>query len=131
MAMKVTGGFILDENGEQVAKDVYIKDGKIVEHVADGDIREQFDATGLLISPGFVDVHVHLREPGGEKKETIKQELKPRHGVALRQWQLCPIRALSLTMLSNWTCCKRVFRKRQWCACFRMLRLQQGNLAKS
>lgn len=76
MAMKVTGGFILDENGEQVAKDVYIKDGKIVEYVAEGDIREQFDATGLLISPGFVDVHVHLREPGGEKKETIETGTK-------------------------------------------------------
>ena len=76
MAMKVTGGFILDENGEQVAKDVYIKDGKIVEHVAEGDIREQLDATGLLISPGFVDVHVHLREPGGEKKETIETGAK-------------------------------------------------------
>ncbi|MFP7285020.1 dihydroorotase [Shouchella clausii] len=76
MAMKVTGGFILDENGEQVAKDVYIKDGKIVEHVAEGDICEQLDATGLLISPGFVDVHVHLREPGGETKETIETGTK-------------------------------------------------------
>ena len=30
------------------------------------------DANGCLLSPGFVDLHVHLREPGGEKKETIE-----------------------------------------------------------
>ena len=29
------------------------------------------DAAGKLVSPGFIDLHVHLREPGGEKKETI------------------------------------------------------------
>ena len=33
---------------------------------------ECIDANGCLLSPGFVDLHVHLREPGGEKKETIE-----------------------------------------------------------
>ena len=32
---------------------------------------EVIDAEGLVVSPGFIDFHVHLREPGGEKKETI------------------------------------------------------------
>ena len=32
---------------------------------------EIIDAEGLFVSPGFIDLHVHLREPGGEKKETI------------------------------------------------------------
>ena len=32
---------------------------------------EIIDAEGKFISPGFIDVHVHLREPGGEHKETI------------------------------------------------------------
>ncbi len=33
---------------------------------------ETFDATGLVVAPGFVDLHCHLREPGGESSETIE-----------------------------------------------------------
>ncbi|MGB3101459.1 MAG: dihydroorotase, partial [Psychrobacillus psychrotolerans] len=35
-------------------------------------VAQQIDGKGLLLSPGFIDVHVHLREPGGEQKETIE-----------------------------------------------------------
>jgi dihydroorotase len=52
---------------------VLIVDGKvarIAERIEDKEA-DIFDATGLLIAPGFVDVHVHLREPGFEYKETI------------------------------------------------------------
>ena len=34
-------------------------------------VDEVFDASGLLVAPGFIDMHVHLREPGQEHKETI------------------------------------------------------------
>ena len=34
------------------------------------------DGKGMLLSPGFIDVHVHLREPGGEHKETIESGTK-------------------------------------------------------
>ncbi|MBS4193919.1 dihydroorotase [Lederbergia citri] len=54
--------------------DLRISDGKIAEIgeslVNNGE--EEFDATGLTIAPGFVDLHIHLREPGGEHKETIE-----------------------------------------------------------
>ncbi|MBW8348608.1 dihydroorotase [Bacillus sp. IITD106] len=54
--------------------DLRVKDGKIAEIgeslVNNGE--EEFDATGLTIAPGFVDLHIHLREPGGEHKETIE-----------------------------------------------------------
>src|SRR5205823_5311376 len=35
------------------------------------DASESIDATGLVVCPGFVDIHTHLREPGFEHKETI------------------------------------------------------------
>ncbi|WHY02315.1 dihydroorotase [Neobacillus sp. DY30] len=60
-------------NGEKKLADILIKDGKIVkidkkiETAADRTI----NAEGMLVAPGFIDLHVHLREPGGEKKETI------------------------------------------------------------
>lgn len=53
--------------------DVLIRDGKIAEvgkniQVESGDVK---DMTGLIVCPGLVDLHCHLREPGLERKETI------------------------------------------------------------
>src|SRR5207237_6151991 len=41
--------------------------GKIVANGAD-----VFDATGMIVAPGFIDIHAHLREPGQENSETIE-----------------------------------------------------------
>lgn len=52
-----------------------IRDGKIAElgqDLSPGDKEEQFDAEGSYLSPGWMDMHVHLREPGYEYKETIE-----------------------------------------------------------
>jgi dihydroorotase len=68
MNLIITGGTIIDRNGERRA-DVHIADGHVVESC---DPDETIDATGLVVSPGFVDLHTHLREPGREEAETIE-----------------------------------------------------------
>lgn len=54
--------------------DVAIKDGIVYEIGSDipATNAEQFDASGLIVAPGFIDMHVHLREPGFEQAETIE-----------------------------------------------------------
>ncbi|MDG4655860.1 dihydroorotase [Ectobacillus antri] len=66
-------GRYINENGEIESGDILIKNGKIAAVGASlqADITETIDLAGKLITPGFIDVHVHLREPGGEHKETI------------------------------------------------------------
>ena len=62
---------------EVVKKDVLVKDGKIAmiaENIVGDD--EIFDAKGLYVFPGLIDMHVHLREPGFEKKENIESGCK-------------------------------------------------------
>ncbi|MBC1501380.1 dihydroorotase [Listeria weihenstephanensis] len=66
-------GKVLTETGELVVKDVAMEDGRVTA-IGDGIENENakvIDVAGKLIVPGLVDVHVHLREPGGEHKETI------------------------------------------------------------
>ncbi|MBP7829210.1 MAG: dihydroorotase [Kiritimatiellae bacterium] len=58
----------LDETG-----DVFIVDGRLAEVPAQTpDGTEIIEARGLAVAPGFIDLHVHLREPGGEDAETIE-----------------------------------------------------------
>jgi dihydroorotase len=65
------GGTVVDEGGERVA-DVALADGRIVA-VGDGlDADRVVDASGCLVSPGLVDLHTHLRQPGREDAETIE-----------------------------------------------------------
>jgi len=67
----IRGGTVLDRSGESRA-DVAIEDGNIVDvgPALEGDVT--LDATGCIITAGFVDLHVHLREPGREEAETIE-----------------------------------------------------------
>ncbi|MDR6124249.1 dihydroorotase [Bacillus sp. SLBN-46] len=60
-------------NGEKKQADILIENGTItkIDSTIDAMVDRKVDAAGKLVSPGFVDLHVHLREPGGEKKETI------------------------------------------------------------
>ena len=67
----VKGGRVLDATGERVA-DVVVRGGRIVEVGTDLRGDDVLDATGCLVTPGLVDVHAHLREPGMEEAETIE-----------------------------------------------------------
>jgi len=60
------------EAGQVRTGDIRIEAGKITDLAAIPQVGETvIDASGLFVAPGFVDIHVHLREPGGEHKETI------------------------------------------------------------
>ena len=83
----IRGGCVVDPaNGIEAIQDVLIHDGKIQQI---GELEREcnssraavqlplnpavkvIDATGLIVTPGLIDMHVHLREPGFEHKETI------------------------------------------------------------
>ena len=74
----VRNGRVLDPaTGTDAIRDVLLDGEKIVEVAPPGKISadqsaETFDATGLIVAPGFIDLHVHLREPGQESSETIE-----------------------------------------------------------
>src|SRR5262245_29862655 len=73
MDLIVKNGRVVDpaRNLDKVA-DVVIREGKIQKiGSANGGSLPVFDATGLIVAPGFFDIHVHLREPGTEEAETI------------------------------------------------------------
>src|SRR5699024_7549123 len=73
LSLRLKRGIVL-EQGETVERDILIENGKIVrmDEKIDAEAEEIIDLEGKLVTPGFVDVHVHLREPGGEHKETIE-----------------------------------------------------------
>ncbi len=76
MRLLIKNGYVIDPaQGTNAGKSVFIEDGRVVGLMAHSDDSpegaEVIDATGLIVAPGFVDMHVHLREPGQEYKETI------------------------------------------------------------
>ncbi len=68
MNVLITGGTVIDRSGERHT-DVYVADGNVVESC---EPEVTVDAAGLVVCPGFVDLHTHLREPGKEEAETIE-----------------------------------------------------------
>lgn len=73
MWLLLRNGRIIDPScGIDETGDLLISDGRIVPLAAREGPGEVYDCTGLVICPGLIDMHVHLREPGFEHKETIR-----------------------------------------------------------
>jgi dihydroorotase len=75
-SLLIKGGQLIDPAAKINAPvDVLLRDGRVAEVALPNKIRgsadEKFDARGLIVAPGFIDLHVHLREPGQSYKETI------------------------------------------------------------
>jgi dihydroorotase len=75
-AIIIHNGRVIDPaNRRDKRADLVIVDGRIAEKSAIRDPRsaiEEIDASGLIVAPGLIDMHVHLREPGFSHKETIE-----------------------------------------------------------
>jgi dihydroorotase len=76
MKTVIHGGTVIDPaHNLEAARDLLIEDGLIREVATPGSLfgagDRGIDASGLIVAPGFIDMHVHLREPGYEYKETV------------------------------------------------------------
>lgn len=81
MKLLIKGGRVIDPaNGIDEVTDIFVENGKISEIGVNPDLEgvemQIIDATGKVVTPGLVDMHVHLREPGQEYKEDIESGTK-------------------------------------------------------
>ena len=108
----IRNGRVIDPaNKREEVFDLAIVDGKIAKSAPkDADV---IDAKGLIIAPGLIDIHVHLREPGFSHKEMIASgariarsgRLTPSHGVAYissRVQSLGPTITLLAWIMTPW-----------------------------
>jgi dihydroorotase len=75
-SLLIKGGHLIDPLAKiSGPMDILLRDGRVAEVAQPNRIRvtgdEKFDARGLIVAPGFIDLHVHLREPGQNYKETV------------------------------------------------------------
>jgi len=74
-SLLIQGGHLIDPAARiDAPMDILLKDGRVAEVAAPRKIKgadRKFDARGLIVAPGFIDLHVHLREPGQAHKESI------------------------------------------------------------
>lgn len=96
MVQVIKNANVLNQQGELERKTILIEEGKIktiagpedeIVRNAEKSAEQVTDASGKLVIPGLIDMHVHLREPGFEHKETI--ETGARSGCARRVYNHC------------------------------------------
>jgi dihydroorotase len=73
MKILLKGGRVVDPaSGRDEVGDVFIDDGRIVAPGGSTSGATVLDADGMVVAPGLVDLHTHLRQPGREDKETVE-----------------------------------------------------------
>ena len=99
--MILRGGRVVDPaTGRDGTCDLLIADGVIKEAAPDlpvDDRRVIEVPTGLILCPGFIDMHVHLREPGHEHKETVATGVTSAVAGGFVEWHACPTPIRSTT----------------------------------
>src|SRR6202011_5141329 len=79
LKLLISNGRVMDPaSGTDPPRDILLDGDRIAAVAPQGQIGERakgaevFDAANLIVAPGFIDLHCHLREPGGESSETIE-----------------------------------------------------------
>ena len=95
MTILLRGGRVVDPSQRlDGVRDVLLRDGsigEIAESIQVGSEVEVIDVAGKVVAPGFIDIHVHLREPGQEHKETVETGTRAAAGASAtggaRTWE--------------------------------------------
>ena len=74
MKLLIKNGSVIDPAGDAISRmDLLLEDGKValLERGLEVEADQTIDAAGLMVAPGLVDMHVHLRDPGLTYKEDV------------------------------------------------------------
>jgi len=76
MKLLIANGYVIDPAQDvNAGRNLLIENGRVLDLIDRGEAAPEdahvLDATGLIVAPGFIDLHTHLREPGHEYKETV------------------------------------------------------------
>ncbi|TNE46550.1 MAG: dihydroorotase [Deltaproteobacteria bacterium] len=76
MRIVIKNGHLMDHTGDHGIADLYLNHGIVEGKNLGGDVDQTIDANQALVTPAFLDLHCHLREPGHEVKENLESGLR-------------------------------------------------------